>query len=525
MGSPTSHARALTDPKPVSSNSSMKLAWFLSTPAGSAAHGAWRPYLWAVALIVAATLVSFFWLTTVGPRNLALLFFAAIMFTGAWLGLKPALLSAGVAFLCYNFLLIEPRYTFHFTPADALALTAFLIGAMIVGGLAGGLSDRARVAASRLRDMTSLLEASRELSGVMESEEAGRSILRLLEERGYVAALWIQGVSQRIASAGVDARATALEPLLGDLRESATASDMSGGAFLIPLGAGGRFLGQVAVWAEGEGLVGLADRTWLETLADLGAIAIDRARLAAEVAEARIVAEKEGLRTALLSSLSHDLRTPIATVLASTTSLLDQGDKFTPETRSDLLESIQGASERLSRYITNLLEMTRLESGALRLRPVLMDPCEAMSSALSHLERDLKSRKVVRNFRADGRLIEVDSVLLEQAIVNVVENAIKHAGPDSPIEARVALADQHVLLSIEDRGPGIPPGDIEHVFDMFFRGRDRRSDAGVGLGLAVTRGLVESFGGSVRAVSPARDGRGARIELLLPARECIGSAE
>ncbi|MGH8089995.1 MAG: sensor histidine kinase, partial [Rudaea sp.] len=206
-------------------------------------------------------------------------------------------------------------------------------------------------------------------------------------------------------------------------------------------------------------------------------------------------------------------------------SLLEYDAKFDAATRRDLLGAIQEESERLNRYLANLLEMTRLESGALQVGRVLIDPREAMAAALRRMERKLDGRRVVRLFAAQCSHIEVDPVLIEQALMNVVENAAAHA-PAAPIVASVQDLDAGVRLSVEDSGDGISAADLPHVFDKFFRGgSDRKRGSGVGLGLAVTRGLIEAFGGSVRAVSPAHDDRGTRIEIDLPAHRIEGTGE
>ena len=214
---------------------------------------------------------------------------------------------------------------------------------------------------------------------------------------------------------------------------------------------------------------GLPDPRWTRALLDLAAVAIDRARLIAEIAAARVVAAKEGLRTALLSSLSHDLRTPLSTILASVTSLLEYEAKFDAATRRDLLVAIQEESERLNRYLANLLEMTRLESGALQVGRSLIDPREAMAAALRRMERRLGGRNVVRLFAAQCDHIDVDPVLIEQALMNVIENAAAHAPAATPIMTSVQTLDACVRLSVEDAGEGISAADLPYVFAPFFR--------------------------------------------------------
>jgi len=191
-----------------------------------------------------------------------------------------------------------------------------------------------------------------------------------------------------------------------------------------------------------------------------------------------------------------------------------------------MLETIQDESERLNRYVANLLEMTRLESGVLQVRSVLIDPGEALASALERVAPRLKGRGVSRAFHTAGERIFVDPVLIEQALVNILENAISHTPSGSTIRVSAVREHTNIVLAVEDEGPGIPQADLARVFDKFFRGRsDRRTGAGVGLGLSVSRGLVESFGGDVRALSPAISGRGTRMEVRLPVHPAMEAVE
>ncbi len=487
-----------------------------------------RRYLIATALIAAATCLGYFWTALPDARNVSLLFFGAILLAGFWLGMRVALFAALLAFVSYNFFLVEPRLTFHFAPADLLAFATFLIGAVLVGGLSGRLSDRARDATNRLRDLTALFEASRDLSSAIEPRDAAERVVRHLEHGGTRSAIWLAtAVAPRLVASSIAVRPEA-ERADGDMAAflaSGLNDDVSGPRWFVRLKTGERALGGVAIWTS-DGVRRAHDRRWIEAVLELGAVAIDRARLIAEVAEATIVAEKEGLRTALLSSLSHDLRTPIATILASATSLQEHESVFDAETTREMLDTIQEESERLNRYVANLLEMTRLESGALQVNSVLIDPGEALASALGRVERRLKGRRVLRAFRTSGERIFVDPVLIEQALVNLLENAIFYTPDASTILVSTERENGRILLVIEDEGPGIPRADLARVFDKFFRGRsDRRGGAGVGLGLSVSRGLVEAFGGEVSAVSPAAGGRGARLEIRLPAHPAMEPVE
>lgn len=247
---------------------------------------------------------------------------------------------------------------------------------------------------------------------------------------------------------------------------------------------------------------------------ELGAAAIERDRLMAQVAQAELVAEREGLRTALLSSLSHDLRTPIATILASASGLLEHGARFDDATRLDLARAVQDEAELLNRYVTHLLAMTRLESGMLDTKPVAVDPREVIAAGIDHMRRRLSGRTIRQSYPRAPHYARLDPILLEQALLNVLENAVSHTGVGGVINVGYREEGGALVLFVEDDGPGIPHDELGHVFDKFFRGHsDRKKVAGVGLGLSVAKGLVEALDGAVAVHSPISSEGGTRFEF------------
>ncbi len=482
---------------------------------------AWpNDYLLALLLVFAATLTSATSLWLIGPRNVSLPFVVTLVLIGSWFGLRPAIMAAVAAFLAYNFFLVRPRFSFSVAPADFIALGSFFVAALIVGTMAGQLSARARAAVEQLRQLTTLLAASRELSGATTARDVAQCLARHLKAGGNVeVAIWSADDGGRSLLAATEAAA----PLEAKAAADPTSADFAGGAtYVRELKTARGDVGLAAIWASETGAAPPEARDWLEALLQLGAIALDRAGLAEDINKARLVAEREGLRTALLSSLSHDLRTPIATILAAASGLAEYDTRFEAVTRRELIDTIQAQAERLNRYVANLLDMTRLESGVLDLKRVLMDPAEAMSSALEHMRRRLAGRRIERTFTATGTMISVDPVLIEQALVNVIENAAEFSPPDSILHVRVSVEDGEAVLAITDQGAGVVPEELPRIFDKFFRGQaDRRKDGGVGLGLAVTKGVVEAFGGRISVESPVADGHGTRFTIRLPAHPAM----
>jgi two-component system sensor histidine kinase KdpD len=253
-------------------------------------------------------------------------------------------------------------------------------------------------------------------------------------------------------------------------------------------------------------------RELLEALCRQTALALERVRLAEEVRAADLRAEAEQLRSALLSSVSHDLRTPLATITGAATTLRD-GGTLAEATRRDLVEAICDEAERLERLVRNLLDMTRLESGTVQLHREWVPVEELVGSALTHLERGLSGRPVTVGALDQVPLVAVDPVLLEQLLVNLLENAAKYTPRDSPIEISGGLRGGDVWIEVADRGPGLPAGMEEQIFERFRRGAPGAA-SGVGLGLAIARAIARAHAGTL--VARNRSGGGAVFTLTLP---------
>jgi two-component system sensor histidine kinase KdpD len=260
-------------------------------------------------------------------------------------------------------------------------------------------------------------------------------------------------------------------------------------------------------------------RRLLQSLADQGAVAIERAQLAQDMAETRSLAETERLRGALLSSISHDLRTPLTSIMGAVTSLLGTDNGFNEEARRDLLVTIREEAERLNRFVGNLLDMTRLESGALHLNRDWVEIGDIIGSALARMENALKSHRLVVHVEPGLPLLSLDFVLMEQVLVNILDNAAKYSDPATAVTLSALRMGDEVAVEIADQGIGVPPEDIEHIFDKFYRvRRGDRQVAGTGLGLSICRGIVEAHGGRIAARTPQR-GKGMVFTVTLPVQK------
>jgi K+-sensing histidine kinase KdpD len=250
----------------------------------------------------------------------------------------------------------------------------------------------------------------------------------------------------------------------------------------------------------------------LETFANQIALALERATLVEQAHEAHLRMETERLRSSLLSSISHDLRTPLATITLAASSLLWRNEKFDPETQRELTESIYDESERLARLVDNLLNMTRLESG-IQARKASQPLEEVVGAALARLERRLHGRPLTTGLPDDLPLVLIDEVLIEQVLINLLDNAIKYTGPESPLELSAMVSDGMVTVQLADRGPGLDPGTEERIFEKFHRGSTGLTQ-GVGLGLPICRGIIETHGGRIWAEN--RPDGGAVFRFTLP---------
>jgi two-component system sensor histidine kinase KdpD len=266
-------------------------------------------------------------------------------------------------------------------------------------------------------------------------------------------------------------------------------------------------------------------RRLLDALADQAAVAIERIILAEDIDRARVTAETERLRVALLTSVSHDLRTPLASITGALTSLRRYGAAYDEPAKDALMATIQAEAERLDRFIGNLLDMTRLESGEIELKPELADLSEIVGTVLHRADKLLAEHRVAVEIEKDLPMLRVDYLLLEQTLFNLLDNAAKYAPVGSLVRLRARRDGGSVVIEVMDEGPGIPPQELERIFDKFYRvhAQDRQR-AGTGLGLAICRGFIAALGGTITAGN--RDDRsGAIFTLRLPATAATTPAE
>jgi two-component system sensor histidine kinase KdpD len=490
------------------------------------------PALAAAAAVGCAVLVGLGLQMLVKLPNLSMLFMMAVLVCAINFGRWCAVAAAALSFVAYNFFFIQPIYTLTIAePHELFALIVFLIVAVVAGGLAGRARDQAETARKRSASTQALYEFSRKLSGAVKLDDvlwASASQLRAALKADIVLLLPEEGELQiRLAwppDAGLDATDMTAARWAFDKAEPAGrgSGTLPKIAFqfrplLTPRGSIGvcGFRQEAAAPALDAG-----QESEFAALLDQTAIALDRALLTRESAKTAALEQSEKLSSALLSSLSHDLRTPLSSIIGAVTSLRQLGAQMSAASRDDLLISIEEEAARLSRFVSNLFDMTRLEGGALNARRDWVEVSDVIRQAAERGRKTFPGRAIDVSLAANLPLVRGDGALLRQVLFNLIDNANKYGGADAPTAIFARREGKKVMISVTDQGKGIPAADLERIFDKFYRrGKVDGRLAGTGLGLSISRGFIEAMGGTIKAESPALRKRGTRIVIRLPAAD------
>jgi two-component system sensor histidine kinase KdpD len=484
------------------------------------------------ASVAVAVLIGHFlelWLTL---PNLSMIFLAAVLLCAIQFGIRSAIVSAILSFLAYDFFFVDPRYEFTIRePQEFFALVIFLIVAALTGGIAGQARDQAKTVQSNAKTTQSLYELSRKISGATSLDDillavtvymhktlGARCVVLLLPDDGELklAASWppVDELSPGESSAARWAFDKAEEA--GWRTGTLPNTRFQFRPLVTTRGAGGVCGVEPADLAEP---FSPEQERVLTLILEQTAIAVDRSLLVRESVKSAALAENERLRDTLLASLSHDLRTPLASITGAVTTLRQFGDKMPGEQRADLLASIEEEAARLSRFIANLLDMSRIESGAINPKRDYVDIGDVVRASVERARKAFRGQEASTNLARDLPFIRGDSNLLEQVLFNLLDNAHKYGGGSGAIVHARRDGDDAVI-SVTDEGPGVKSSDLVRIFDKFYRGgRADGRRAGTGLGLSISRGLVEAMGGKIHAESPAVRRRGTRIVMRFPAAE------
>lgn len=480
----------------------------------------------AVVAAVAAAALAWALSHMLALPNISLVFLAAVLLVAVRSSLGPALLCAGLTFLAYDFLFIPPTLSLTIArQEDVLTLLFFLLMAALTGNLA----SRQRRQLEALRDTQvetgQLLDLSRKLTAATDRQAvlnvaaqqfgAWSDLEICLLSRGRDGVWKVEAGVQRLL---VDQERAAAEWSWQHDQPAGLGTDtLPGGRWWwLPLSAEEGPLVLLGVSPRDEAPLPASRRRMLAALGQPLAQALARAQLAEELEAARLHGETEQLRSALLASVSHDLRTPLTAMRGSIDSLLALGEAIPLEDRRELLEGTRDEAERLDRYIQNLLDMTRLGHGGLKLARDWVAPGDIVASALQRLRPVLAPLNVETRVPDALPLLYVHAALIEQALVNVLENAARFSPSRGRLRVLVEADDEELRFAVSDQGPGIPPEERERIFDMFYTAaRGDRGGQGTGLGLAICQGMVGAHGGRV-SVGEGLEGRGATLTLHLP---------
>lgn len=461
--------------------------------------------------------------------NISLVFLAAILFTAVRYGLWPSLYASLLSTLVYNFFFLSPLYTFTIAdPANILALIFFTIVAVLTSNLTARTRRQIVVAQSQIKTTAGLNAFSRKLAGINDLDDllwaAAFQIASMLNLR--VVFLFPSGGHMEVVAAyppddvADEADLAAARWAFDRQRPAGRDSDTLPGAkrLFLPLKTASGILAVVGVDREEQGTLFTAEeRRLLDALLDQIAVSIERIHLAEDIDNARVQSETERLRSTLLTSISHDLRTPLASIIGAISSLRSYFDRYDAKQRDELMATIEDEAERLNRFVGNLLDITRLEAGALNIKLGEIDVAELVETALRRAARLLSRHRVEIGIAPDLPVLRADPILLEQVLFNLLDNAAKYSPPDSLIRIEAKAAGDRIAIEVIDQGEGIPADQVETIFDKFRRaGSGDNRPAGTGLGLAVCRGFVEAFGGTIRAANRA-DRRGSVFTVELPA--------
>ena len=467
--------------------------------------------------------------------NLSMVFLLAVLGCAVSYGLWSAVAASILSFLCYNFFFIPPIYTFTVaSPQELLSLLVFLMVAVFTGTLAGRVHDQAEAVRQRAQNSESLYDFSRKLAGAAKLDDVlwavaahlqkivGGAVVVLIPEEGdlQVRIAWPPDAELDAGEISAARWAFSKNEVAGWRTDTLPTLAKQFRPLVTPRGPVGVF--GFEPMARGDAPTPEFERA-LTAILEQTALAVDRSLLIGEAVRAAALEDNERLRTTLLSSLSHDLRTPLATISGAISTLRQLHDRLPPGKREELLASAEEETERLTRFIANLLDMSRIESGALKARRDYLDAADCIRNAVERGRKAFGAESIETSLAPDLPSIRGDAQLLEQVLFNLLDNAHKYGGGSRAV-VHARREGGAAVITVTDDGPGIKQADLTRVFEKFYRGgRADGRKAGTGLGLSICKGLVEAMGGTIEAQSPAARRRGTRIVLRFPVAEMTKS--
>jgi two-component system, OmpR family, sensor histidine kinase KdpD len=489
-------------------------------------------YLWTVLAVAAVTVAGKTLTPFLNLTNIVLLYLLPVLVSAIRWGQGPSFFAAFLGVLAFDFLFVPPLYSFTVDkPADLFIFGVYLIVALVTGTMATRLRNELKRTRQREERTSALYALSRQIAAESDLSRVLETLVRTVSE-----AVQAQ-VSILVSDDGTDTMRQAAsyppQPSSPAGKEQAVAHwvmehGLSAGRgtetlreateLIFPVKTEDKALAVLAIKMIGEKETLSSDKHRLiEAFANLAAVAITRVRLAKEAEQVKWLAESEKLHKALLNSISHDMRTPLAAITGAVTSLISGRGAYNEADRAILLNTIKEEAHRMNRFIANLLDMVRLESGILKPKTDWCD-IQDITGVVLRAAREALQQHILRvNIPPGLPLVKADFILVEQVMVNLLENAAKYSSKGSRISISAQYADQRVLVTVADSGPAIPLTDHERVFDKFYRLHSSRHTSGTGLGLSICKGIIEAQGGSIWVESST--GQGNRFTFSLPAPE------
>ena len=484
----------------------------------------WRSYWLAVGVIGLMTLIDFLIVPIAGYQLVGLTDLLAVLLIAVYIGRGPALLAAALSALSWNFLFIEPRFTFDiFLPQDIALLLLYFAIALFAGNLTARLRAREQQARANAERNLALFTLTHETSVAVDMDAVLKTAV---EQIGRVFDAEVAVLLPRPDGAGLESHprsSLALDEkemgVAGWVHEHGRVAGRNtdtlptATARYYPLRVPSGTVGVLGIRRRARERLPFDQESLLATFVGQIALALERELLDDAAKQADLLRESERLSAALLNSISHELRTPLATVSGAADSLLRPGSAIPEQNRRQLIRDIRDASGRLDRLVVNLLDMSRLESGRLQIKQEWCDVREIIGVAAQRLENCLIDRPLSIDVPADLPLVKVDFVLIEQVLVNLLDNACAHTPPGTTIRISAGRSDAMCVIAVANDGPPIPAAELERIFDKFYRLSGTRAN-GTGLGLSIARGLVEAHGGTLTAENCP--GGGVRFAIRLP---------
>jgi two-component system sensor histidine kinase KdpD len=496
----------------------------------------WPRYAVAAAAPAVCTGVGFL---VTGPNeliNLVMVYLLGVMLVATRSGRGPSLLAAALSVAAFDFFFVPPEYTFAVTDIRYIVtFSVMLLVGVVISTLAANLRTQARVAGYREKRAASLYAISRALAAANREDEIVRAAAgNIGAEFGAQCAIlfpnaagrivYPKGESQSYSLHGADLGVAQWVFDHGRIAGHGTDTLPGADAVYFPIQGASGSLGVLALLPSSLRRVFLPEQQrLLETFLNQVALALERVRLAEAAQSAQIKVETESLRNSLLAGISHDLRTPLSAIVGAASSLAEEPERLSEEARRELARTIYEEGQRMATLANNILDMARLDAGAVKLNLDWVPLEEIVGGVLTRLRSRLEGRPVKIDLPRDAPMVKLDAVLIEQVLVNLLENALKYTPAGTAIEISAEFASASVTVTVADEGPGIPPGLEERLFDKFYRASPERAQSGVGLGLTICRAIVEAHGGKMRAEN--RFPRGAAFRFTLPRDEAPPAIE